>query len=97
MQIEKTHLIFRTPLSGDLDLRFFGVLLPISIKSISCVKPVLAVDLSWKEPSPSRLKMLRFRLIPLQKRNKNEMNVLSVNYVLTKHNRVAWNTYVEDR
>lgn len=37
----RNYLILRTPLSGDLDFFRFGVLLPISMISISCVRPVL--------------------------------------------------------
>lgn len=45
-----TNLIFKTPLSGDLDFLRFGVLLPMSIMSISCVRPVLP-----EHPSSARL------------------------------------------
>lgn len=42
VQIELiNYLILRTPLRGDFDFFRFGVLLPMSIISISCVKPVL--------------------------------------------------------
>lgn len=58
---------FSTPFNGDLALRFFGVLLPMSMISISCVKPVLADERSWNEPSSMRLIRPRFRLAPLQK------------------------------
>lgn len=51
LQCIAAYLILRTPFSGDFNLAFnwhfrFGVLLPMSIISISCVRPVLRLHAS---------------------------------------------------
>lgn len=54
------YLTFKTPFNGDFDFFRFGVLLPISIISISCVRPVLP------DTSSMRLSIVCFRFAPLQ-------------------------------
>lgn len=55
---------FSTLFNGVRDFRFFGVLLPMSIMSISCVRPVLAVELSV--PSSLGLVSVRLRFLSLK-------------------------------